>query len=162
VSINHTSTKGAIMSIQFLEQIKNAISDVSNRYYKQIFVYDYRDGKSVKKFAQAHSLPYINVNIEVSRLIQDIPDNRRSFRLTEVFQQLIDKHPDSVICFDYYELLFDNSLAIDPMILLKNNSRNKTLVISWRGKIIGDALIHAEPGHPEYKKYIVQDAIIIK
>lgn len=150
------------MSIQFLEQINNAISDVSNRYYKQIFVYDYSDGKSVEKFSKAHSLPYINVNLEVSRVLQDIPVNRRSFRLTEVFQQLIDKYPDSVICLDYYELLFDNSLAIDPMILLKDNSRNKTLVISWRGRIIGDALIHAEPGHPEYKKYIVQDAIIIK
>jgi hypothetical protein len=150
------------MSIQFLKQINNAISDVSNRYYKQIFVYDYSDGKSVEKFAKAHSLPYINVNLEVSRVLQDIPVNRRSFRLTEVFQELIDKHSDSVICLDYYELLFDNSLAIDPMILLKDNSRNKTLIISWRGRIIGDALIHAEPGHPEYKKYIVQDAIIIK
>lgn len=150
------------MNTHFLEQINNAISDVSNRYYKQIYVYDYRDGKSVKKFAESHSLPYINVNIEISQLLQDIPVNRRSFRITEVFQQLIDKCADSVICLDYYELLFDNSLAIDPITLIKNNSRNKTLIISWRGKIVGDALIHAEPGHPEYKKYIVQDAIIIK
>ncbi|WP_286230460.1 BREX-3 system P-loop-containing protein BrxF [Neobacillus mesonae] len=150
------------MSIHFLEQISRAISDVSNRYYKQIFVYDYRDGKSVKKFAETHSLPYINVNIEISRILQYIPVDRRSFQITEVFQQLIDKYPDSVICLDYYELLFDNSLAIDPMILIKNNSRYKTLIISWRGKIIGDTLIHAEPGHPEYKKFNVQDAIIIK
>ncbi|MFC0476359.1 BREX-3 system P-loop-containing protein BrxF [Robertmurraya beringensis] len=150
------------MSIQFIEQINNAISDVSNRYYKQIFVYDYSDGKSVKKFAEKNSLPYINVNIEISQMLQDIPVNRRSFQITVVFQQLIDKYPDNVICLDYYELLFDNSLAIDPMILIKNNSRYKTLIISWRGKIIGDALIHAEPGHPEYKKFIVQDAIIIK
>lgn len=150
------------MIIQFIEQINKAISDVSNRYYKLIFVYDYRDGKSVKKFAETHSLPYINVNIEISQLLQDIPMDRRSFRITEKFQQLIDTYHDDVICLDYYELLFDNSLAIDPMILIKNNSRYKTLIISWRGKIIGDALIHAEPGHPEYKKFIVQDAIVIK
>lgn len=150
------------MSIQFLEQINKAISDVSNRYYKQIFVYDYSDGRSVKKFAETHSLPYINVNIEISQVLLDIPVNRRSYRMTEVFQQLIDKYHDDVICLDYYEVLFDNLLAIDPMILLKNNSRYKTLIISWRGKIFGDALIHAEPGHPQYKKFIVQDAIIIK
>ncbi|MCY8752954.1 BREX-3 system P-loop-containing protein BrxF [Bacillus inaquosorum] len=150
------------MNTHFLEQIENSISVVSERYFKQIFVYDYINGNSVKQFAETHSLPYINVNIEISRLLQDISVSRRSFRITEVFQQLIDKHHDDVICLDYYELLFDNSLEIDPMILIKNNSRYKTLIISWRGKIIGDTLIHAEPGHPEYKKFIVQDAIIIK
>ncbi|WP_075982598.1 BREX-3 system P-loop-containing protein BrxF [Bacillus massilinigeriensis] len=150
------------MNNHLLERIKNAISVVSERYFKQVFVYDYINGNTVKTFAENHSLPYINVNVEVSLLLQDVPINRRTFRITEVFQQLIDKYPDDIVCLDYYELLFDNSLAIDPMILIKNNSRNKTLIISWRGKIIGDALIHAEPGHPEYKKYIVQDAIIIK
>lgn len=150
------------MNNHFLERIKNAIPVVSERYFKQVFVYDYINGNTVKTFAENHSLPYINVNVEVSLLLQDVPINRRTFRITEVFQQLIDKYPDDIVCLDYYELLFDNSLAIDPMILIKNNSRNKTLIISWRGKIIGDALIHAEPGHPEYKKYIVQDAIIIK
>ncbi|MGY0703741.1 BREX-3 system P-loop-containing protein BrxF [Bacillus subtilis] len=150
------------MNTHFLEQIENSISVVSERYFKQIFVYDYINGNSVKQFAETHSLPYINVNIEISRLLQDISVSRRSFRITEVFQQLIDKHHDDVICLDYYELLFDNSLEIDPMILIKNNSRYKTLIISWRGKITGDTLIHAEPGHPEYKKFIVQDAIIIK
>lgn len=150
------------MNTHFLEQIENSISIVSERYYKQIFVYDYRDGKSVKKFAETHSLPYINVNFEISKLLKDIPVNRRSFRITEVFQQLVKKYPDGVICLDYWELLIDNSLAIDPMILIKNNSRYKTLIISWRGKVIGNTLIHAEPGHSEYKKFIVQDAIIIK
>lgn len=150
------------MITHLLEKIENSISLVAERYYKQIFVYDYSDGKSVKKFAKTHSLPYINVNIEISQLLKDVSVDRRSFRITEVFHHLIDKYPESVICLDYYELLFDSSLAIDPMILIKNNSRYKTLIISWRGKIIGDALIHAEPGHPEYKKFIVQDAIIIK
>ena len=150
------------MNTHFLEQIENSISVVSERYFKQIFVYDYINGNSVKTFAETHSLPYINVNIEISRILQDIPVSRRSLRITEVFQQLIDKYHDDVICLDYYELLFDNSLEIDPMILIKNNSRYKTLIISWRGKIIGDTLTHGEPGHPEYKKFIVQDAIIIK
>ncbi|PAD23514.1 hypothetical protein CHH62_21820 [Niallia circulans] len=150
------------MNTHFLEQIENAISAVSEQYFKQIFVYDYINGNSVRTFAESHSLPYINVNVEISLLLQKVPINRRAFLITEVFQGLIGKYSDGVICLDYYELLFDNSLAIDPMILIKNNSRNKTLIISWRGKIIGDALIHAEPGHPEYKKFIVQDAVIIK
>jgi len=150
------------MNIHFYEQIKNGISDVSNRYFKQIYVYDYKNGNSVRTFAENHSLPYINVNIELSQLLQDVSINRRTYLVSDAFQHLIDKNPDDVICLDYYELLFEPSMAIDPLLLIKNNSRNKTLIISWRGQIIGDTLIHAEPGHPEYKKYVMEDAFIIK
>ena len=150
------------MNSYLLEQIENAIAVVSNRYFKQIFVNDYMNGNSVKKIADGHSLPYINVNIELSLLLRDVSITRRTHRITELFQQLINKFSEDVICLDYYELLFTESLAIDPMILMKNNSQNKTLIISWRGKINEDVLIHAEPGHPEYKKYVMPDAIIIK
>ncbi|MEK5299788.1 BREX-3 system P-loop-containing protein BrxF [Bacillus sp. FSL R10-2201] len=153
--------KGAFMNNHLLEQIKNGILDVSRRYFKQVYVYDYKNGNSVKKFAENHSLPYINVNIEMSQLIRDVPINSRTYRIAEAFQQLIDKDQNDVICLDYYELLFEPSLAIDPLLLIKNSSRNKTLIISWRGTISGNTFIYAEPGHPEYKKYRVQDALII-
>lgn len=154
--------EGVFMNIHYLEQIKNCIPDVSQRYYKQVVVFEYTDGNTVKTYAEKHSLPYINVNIEISKQLKDVPVQRRTYKITELFQQLIGQYIDKVICLDYYEILFEPSLAIEPFQLIKSNSRNKTLIISWRGKIVGDTLIHAEPGHPEYKKYVVQDAFIIK
>ncbi|MQR86861.1 BREX-3 system P-loop-containing protein BrxF [Bacillus megaterium] len=150
------------MNIHFLEQIAKSIPDVSQRYFKQIYVYDYKYGNSVERFSEAHSFPYININIKLSQLIQDTPIKLRTYQITGALQQLIDAYSDKVICLDYYELLFEPSLAVDPLLLIKNISRNKTLIVSWRGKIADNTFIHAEPGHPEYKKYLMQDTYIIK
>ena len=62
---------------------------------------------------------------------------------------------------DNIELLFDASLALDPLRLLEEISRNWTLVVAWPGHVEGGWLIYARPGHPEYRRYPVGDLMIV-
>ena len=150
------------MKPQFLQSIRHNIDIVRMSYYKQIYVYDYKYGDSVKVFSETENFPYINVNMELSEKLIAIPQSNRKYYVTEFLQEILMGRTEEIICLDYFELLFHPELAVNPFQLLRDISRNKTLVISWRGNIEGDALVHAEPGHPEYKRQTVEDAIIIK
>ncbi|MCR6524416.1 BREX-3 system P-loop-containing protein BrxF [Lysinibacillus capsici] len=150
------------MKPQFLQSIKQNVVIVRMSYYKQIYVYDYKYGNSVKVFSEIENIPYINVNMELSEKLIAISQSKRKYYVTEFLQGIIMDRTEEIICLDYFELLFHPELAVNPFQLLRDISRNKVLVISWRGNIEGDSLIHAEPGHPEYKRQAVEDAIIIK
>ena len=150
------------MKPQFLQSIKQNIDRVRMSYYKQIYVYDYKYGDSVKVFSETENLPYINVNMELSEKLIAVSQSKRKYYVTEFLQEILMGRTEEVICLDYIELLFHPELAVNPFQLLRDISRNKTLVISWRGSMEGDALVHAEPGHPEYRRQTVEDSIIIK
>ncbi len=50
------------------------------------------------------------------------------------------------------EILFDHSLNVDPVKLLKTAARNRAMVVNWPGEVdfVANALIYAVPGHAEY------------
>ena len=150
------------MKPRYLERLKENVHTIQSSYYKQIYVYDYKYGDSVKMFSEIENLPYINVNMELSKNLIAIPQSKRKYYVTEILQEILMSRTEEIICLDYLELLFHPELAVNPFQLLRDISRTKTLVISWRGNIEGDVLVHAEPGHPEYKRQWVEDAIIIR
>jgi hypothetical protein len=62
---------------------------------------------------------------------------------------------EPTLALDNIELLFDPGLHQNPLGLLKELSRNKSLVVAWGGAYYEEhqILTYAEPGHPEYQKY---------
>lgn len=142
------------MKSNYNERLLKIIPEVNKRYFKQIFVYEYKFGNSIRIFSERYKVPYINLNLEMSHLLKDIPKDRRTYKIADVLNQIINSYQENIICIDYYELLFDPVLSINVFDLFKNASRNKTLIIAWRGTISEDHFIHAKPGHPEYKKIL--------
>lgn len=150
------------MKPQYLQEIKQHLEIIQSRYYKQMYVYDYKYGDSVKVFSEQENYPYLNISLELSEKLVEIDPTKRKYYVTEYLQEIILKRESNVVCIDYIELLFHPQLAIDPFHLLEDISKNKVLITCWRGKIEGNTLIHAEPGHPEYKKQKVTESFIIQ
>jgi hypothetical protein len=61
---------------------------------------------------------------------------------------------------DNIEVLFDTMLKIDPLRLLENLSRSRTIIATWPGQLVDNRLVYAEPWHPEYRTYNQFDARI--
>lgn len=59
------------------------------------------------------------------------------------------------------EILFDITLRQNPLQLLKNLSRNRTVVAAWNGSVENGYLTYAAPRHPEYRRYQMQDFLMI-
>lgn len=102
---------------------------------------------------------YINVNLELSRRMLDLTERQRALQIPRLLLDIVGEVP--VVLLDNIEILFDVSLKLDPLRLLQGLSRNRTVVAAWNGSIIGENLVYAAPDHPEYKRYPVQDLLVV-
>jgi len=104
------------------------------------------------RLAERHHFSCINVNLELSRHMLDLTGKQRALRTGTLLGELLAGFVGPVL-LDNTEVLFDRSLQQDPLRLLKELSRNRTLVATWNGTLNGEGLTYAEPGHPEYRRY---------
>lgn len=149
------------MNLQQIEKLQQILPVINKLYFRQVFIHEDEGGHTVRGFSEQQKLPYINLNVELSVVLKDAPQNRRIYKIADVVSRLIQSYPENTICLDYYELLFGSSLSVNAFDLFKSASRNKTIIIAWRGKLTEQEFIYAEPGHPEYTKYPIHDTIVI-
>jgi type II secretory pathway predicted ATPase ExeA len=105
--------------------------------------------------------PLLNVNLEVSRRMLEMTVKQRALQVSRIIEEMLSESNEEVVLLDNIEILFDPSLQQDPLRLLLNLSRNRTLVVSWNGQIKNNILSYGEPGHPEYRRYTVENFLII-
>ncbi|GIW92425.1 MAG: ATPase AAA [Pirellulaceae bacterium] len=122
--------------------------------------------------------------LQVPRLLQDVCASSVERHATNVERRAscVDRHGSEVLLLDNVEILFDVKLKQDPLRLLQGLSRNRTIVAAWPGRITGaseprhtsetvdarrtphDAgryLTYAVPDHPEYRRYLIRDLVIV-
>jgi hypothetical protein len=105
--------------------------------------------------------PLINVNLELSRRMLDLTERQQALRLPRLLMEIINDAAGDVVLLDNIEILFDVSLKQDPLRLLQGLSRNKTVVAAWNGSTDRDHMTYAVPDHPEYRRYMVRDFLVI-
>ena len=103
----------------------------------------------------------INVNLELSRRMLELTERQRALQLPGLLSEIVNAAQADRILLDNIELLFDVLLKQDALRLLQGLSRNKTVVAAWSGSVDGEHIIYATPGHTEYKRYRVQDFVVI-
>ena len=125
--------------------------------------------RSVQEKTNSHLL---NLSLDLSRSLLELTERQRKLQATRILGRLVSEtaaegskdsadRGSSAVLLDNIELLFDASLALDPLRLLEEISRNWTLVVAWPGHVEGGWLIYARPGHPEYRRYPVGDLMIV-
>lgn len=148
------------MNYQYLNQLDNEVPYLKNKYNKILYLYEYKKGDTLKYYSEVNELPYINVNLYLSEKLMDVKPNRRPYKVIDLMNALGDTG-DDIICLDYFEILFESSLKLQPFDILKNLSRRKTVLVAWRYELKDGYLVYAQPGHPEYRKEMIADATII-
>jgi hypothetical protein len=98
---------------------------------------------------------------QLSQRMLELPRNRRPRQVDRIFKDLMTEHPGDLIVLDNLEILFDPSLQIDPLRLLKSISRRQTLVAAWGGTFHDGVLTYAEPDHSEFKSYRDVDVLVV-
>jgi hypothetical protein len=59
----------------------------------------------------------------------------------------------SVCNLDRVNVLFEESLAQDPIKLLHRAAKKKPIIVLWPGDINESSLSYSKPGYPDYKNY---------
>lgn len=99
----------------------------------------------------------LNLNLTLSESLLSFPQQQRARLLPELFGVCIVEAETEVVVLTGIEILFDRSLAIDPLRLLRANSSHKTLLVCWPGDIRSSGLSYGIPSHPEHRIYKASD-----
>jgi hypothetical protein len=144
-------------------EIIKAVESINLRYYKLVIVVgdvDYDKESILSDLSNNFKYPVINVNLELSSRLIDLSVKQRALKVSEIMAEIANIGLDGVI-LDRTEILFDTSLQLAPLGLLKSLSRDKIIITMWSGSLSNGRLYYAEPSHPEYKSYSVDDVIVI-
>ena len=116
---------------------------------------------AIMEVAKRNGARYINLNLELSKLLLDLTERQRCLQLPRLLDEIIIKNGDHAVLLDNIELLFAVSLKQDPLRLLQGISRNLIIVAAWNGSIEEGHLTYAIPEHPEYRRYPIGDLLIV-
>jgi hypothetical protein len=107
------------------------------------------------QLAEHYDFPCVNIGVELSQRLLDNPSRKRPIRARTYFRDLVDEPVEEngkqVVGLDHIELLFVPELELDVFGLLRSEAANRTLVVSWCGRVREEGeVVYAEPSHPEY------------
>jgi hypothetical protein len=100
---------------------------------------------------------FIDLGKKLSAALIEIPVPLRTASVENCFAACITESSKGVIFLDHLEVLFEPSLRINPVALVKGVSRNIPIVASWPGAVSGNRLTFGSPDHPGYKELSEQD-----
>lgn len=146
------------------DRIIKKIGQAGELYYRLIMLVGPAGSGKTAALQAVHErtmTPYVNVNLELSRRMLNLTERRRALQLPRLLAEIADASATDVVLLDNIEVLFDVLLRQDPLRLLQGLSRNRTVVAAWSGSIDGEHLVYAMPGHPEYRRYPLQDFLVV-
>jgi hypothetical protein len=147
----HSSDRGELFS-----ELNSLLSKVSAHHYRLLWLAGgaANDRSQVLQFYSEDLTPTpINVGLELSRALIDTPPAQRAATALDLFSELLaDK---SVIILDRLEILFESSLLLNPLDLVKTASRHRVIIASWPGDILDGAFRFGPDGHPSSQSYPV-------
>lgn len=135
---------------------------VATLYHRLVLVVGpARSGKTqlLQVASATNGWPLINLNQRVSELLLELTHRQRALRVPRLVATVLEATGADVVLIDNLELLFSPDLAQDPLRLLQGLARNRTVVASWPGVMVGNQLIYAKPSHPEYRRYPEPDTL---
>ena len=148
-----------------LERLIGEIGDLNSKLI--LLVGTSRSGKTqlLRQLSARLNIESLNVGLELGRRLAATPNNKRSFSAGELLREIALLEPfgdrtETPLLLDNLELLFEPSLQINPLDLVRRLAHSRSVVAVWPGELRGDRLIYADMSHPEHRDYS-QDGVVV-
>ncbi len=162
--MNGGATSGQESMSATAESLRTAAAQASGLYHRLVLLVGASGcGKTavLGEFARSVGVPLVNLNLELSRALLDIPRAQRHLAISRLLSSVVEPLPGEVALLDNIEILFAPELQLDPLKAIQQLSRNRTIVAAWNGLVAADRLLYAEPSHLEFRDYPVRDLMIV-
>ena len=143
-----------------IEGLSKIIDAAKLQRSQLIIICNQNKEKLMKQNNNKYCIQNVNINLELSKKLMDIPKTKRSNRVRRCLTEILHKFNSDVLWIERMQILFHPELEFDPIQFFQNVSRNKTIILSWDGEYKNNKLIYAEPGHQEYRVFSEIDAQI--
>ena len=85
--------------------------------------------------------------------------NRRSMKMEQIFNTVLDRYPDGVTIKDI-DVMFNPEYKVDVLKILIAARKRKRYNVIWPGWLEDEKLVYGEEGYPDYKVYRIADCDI--
>ncbi len=94
----------------------------------------------------------VSINIEMAKKLSSIQRNRRTLRIVQCFQDILNDLPDHVVIKDF-DVMFHPDYAIDVLRIMVTIAKTKPFSLIWPGRFEEGKLVYAEEGFRDYKVF---------
>lgn len=147
-----------------VNQILQRIEETPEAYYKLVILVAPPKAKHTidyEQMANQAQAKMINVNLALSQSMLSLTPRQRALKAATLLGTIVKNAPSNTVLLNNIHILFDPLLRQDPLRLLQNLSRHKTIIAVWEGQVQEQYLAYASPDHPEYRRYPTRDLVII-
>lgn len=145
-----------------MKKVRLGAERVSQMYYRLLVVVSNDEVKGGGYIAEGLDIRRINVGEKLGEELLEVPAKRRPLKVAGLLQNLLEGVEDDRVLLDHIEVLFEESLKVEPLTLLRNLSRRRLVVVMWSGDIEAGNLVYGFPGHPEYRSYPSREVALVR
>lgn len=149
-----------------IDELQRSIADTASLNSKLILLIGPpRSGKTalLGQLSDRMGVQVLNVGIALGRDVLPLPRMRRHLQVSELFKAEADTAAgQGLLLVDNIELLFDNTLRVGALDLLRSHARVRPVVAAWPGELRENRLSYAVSGHPEYQDHSPDGAILFR
>ena len=146
-----------------LERLIGEIGDLNSKLI--LLVGPSRSGKTqlLRQLSAKLNIEPLNVGLELGRRLAATPNNKRGFSAGELLREITNIHKTGgLLLLDNLELLFEPSLQVNPLDLIKRLAHAQPVVAVWPGELLGDRLAYADMSHPEHRDYSREGVVVFE
>lgn len=142
---------------QVIERLEHLVEEISALQSKLVLLIGAPgSGKTalLNALGKSRGAKPLNVGSVLGSRLATTPQRQRRIHANTILRELADQHvKGDLLLLDNIELLFDRTLELDPLDLLKRHARARRVVAVWPGAMRDGRLTYAEMGHPEHQTY---------
>lgn len=145
-----------------LPALERLIGEVNDLQSKLILLVS-RSGKTrlLRALARRLNVTPFNIGIKLGHCLAATPVSDRAFSTNELLREVTDNvRSDTPLLLDNLEVLFEPSLKINPLTVIKLLAHSRLVIAAWPGEMRDDRLIYAGMGHPEHRDY-TRDGVVV-
>jgi hypothetical protein len=124
-----------------------------------------QSGKSnlLGQLAASRQVRVLSLGATLGRELLTVPSTRRHLQAADLLKGLADRFASQgLLLMDNIEILFDGTLQLSPLDLLKRHAQARRVVAVWPGDLRDDRLSFAKTGHPEHQDYGIDGLVPFK
>jgi hypothetical protein len=146
-----------------IEKLDRLVDEIGALHSKLVLIVGATHSKKtalLNALAKQREITPLKVSAELAGRLAALPQKQRQLNAVTYFRELADQNAKGdLLLMDNLEVLFDKSLHLDPLDLLKRHAQSRRVVAIWPGELRESRLHYANMGHPEHQNYSLDGVV---
>lgn len=140
--------------IDILERLVDDVAGLNSKLVLLVGPPGSGKSKLLRQLSMRRNAPVVRLGEALGRPLVPLPASQRHLMASDLLKELADGAGGrDLLLWDNIEILFDRTLRLSPLDLMRRHSHGRRVAAAWPGELRDGRLVYAVPGHPEHQNY---------